>query len=139
MIILINVPICCSAILYNVALNIKQTQTELEVNSLKMMLNTHKELFENVSSDLVAISEKIKIVELDLEDVKASSKDIEELKKIHNRLLDYASSMNHTQTNALIAETKALHISSGGASSFSKPYQDLMIPAIFILIKLNFP
>ena len=119
------------------ALNIKQTQTELEVNSLKMMLNTHKELFENVSSDLVAISEKIKIVELDLEDVKASSKDIEELKKIHNRLLDYASSMNHTQTNALIAETKALHISSGGASSFS--CQELKIPAIFILIKLNFP
>ena len=120
------------------ALNIKQTQTELEVNSLKMMLNTHKELFENVSSDLVAISEKIKSVELDLEDVKASSKDIEELKKIHNRLLDYASSMNHTQKNALIEETKALHIYSGGASFFSKPCQDLKILAIIILIKLMF-
>ena len=54
-----------------------------------MTLNTHKELFENVSSDLFSISEKIKIVELDLEDVKASSKDIEELKKIQNKLLYY--------------------------------------------------
>ena len=68
--------------MYNVVLNIKQTQTESELENLKITLDSHKELFDNVSKDLIVISEKIKIVELDLEDVKASSKDIEELKEI---------------------------------------------------------
>ena len=120
------------------ALNIKQTQTENELDSLRMTLSTHQELFENVSSDLVAISEKIKIVELDLEDVKASSKDIEELKKIQDKLLDYASTMNLTQKTKMIKETKALYMSSGGGSFLSKSYQGLNILSIFILLNLIF-
>ena len=103
-----------------------------------MTLSTHQELFDNVSSDLVAISEKIKIVELDLEDVKTSSKDIEELKKIQNKLLDYASTMNHTQKTDMIKETKALFMSSGGGSFLSKSCQGLDFLAIFILLNLIF-
>ena len=120
------------------ALNIKQTQTENELDSLRMTLNTHQQLFENVSSDLFSISEKIKIVELDLEDVKASSKDIEELKKIQNKLLDYASTMNHTQKTNMIKDTKALYMSSGGGSFLSKSCQGLDILAIFTLLNLIF-
>ena len=128
-----------SAIFYNVALNIKQDQSESELDSLRMTLNTHKELFVNVSSDLVEISDKIKVVEVDLESVKASNKDIDELKKIHNKLLDYASKINFNQKNAMIEETKALYVSSGGGSSFlSKAHHDKEILAIFIvLLKLK--
>ena len=100
-----------------------------------MTLNTHKELFENVSSDLVEISDKIKVVEVDLETVKAANKDIDELKKIHNKLLDYASKMNFNQKNAMIEETKASYLSSGGGSNFlSKAHYDKKILAIFIML-----
>merc|ERR1711874_99812 len=123
------------AILYNVVLNIKQTQTESELENLKMTLDSHKELFDNVSKDLIVISEKIKIVELDLEDVKASSKDIEELKEINQKLLDYASNLNQTERTGLREETRALFLSSGGGSFRLKP---LLIVAILMIPKKCF-
>ena len=99
-----------------------------------MTLNTHKELFENVSSDLVEISDKIKVVEVDLESVKTAKKDIDELKNIHNKLLDYASKMNFNQKNAMIEETKASYMSSGGGSLLSKAHHGKEILAIFIVL-----
>ena len=99
-----------------------------------MTLNTHNELFENVSSDLVEISDKIGVVEADLQTVKASNKDIDELKKIHNKLLDYASKMNFNQKNAMIGDTKASYLSAGGGSFLSKARQDKQILVIFILL-----
>ena len=99
-----------------------------------MTLNIHKELFENVSSDLVEISDKIGVVEADLQTVKAANEDIDKLKKIHNKLLDYASKMNFNQKNAMIGETKASYLSSGGGSFLSKARQEIL--AIFIMLLL---
>ena len=148
----------CSAILYNVALNIKQTQTESELESLrmmlnnkqnqteseldilKMMINTHKELFKNISSDMIEINEKIKVVGVDLENVRTSGKDMDEKikvvevdlenvkassKEMYNRLLDYASKMTSTETSFM---------SSGGGSFLSKKWQNIEILAIFIML-----
>ena len=100
-----------------------------------MILDSHKELFDNVSKDLIVISEKIKLVELDLEDVKASSKDIEELKEINQKLLDYASNFNQTERNDMREETKALFLSSGGGSFRSKP---LLIVVILTILQKCF-
>ena len=100
-----------------------------------MTLESHKELFDNVSKDLIVISEKIKIVELDLEDVKASSKDIEELKEINQKLLDYASNFNQSERTSLREETRALFLSSGGGSFRLKP---LLIVAILMIPKKCF-
>ena len=104
-----------------------------------MKLDTHKQLFENVSSVLIELSDKIQLVETDLEEVKAASKDIEELKKIQNKLLEYASSVNQSQQTSLIKETKALYMSSGGVSFPTKSShcnEILVVTMMLILLYL---
>ena len=52
---------------------------------------------EKLSGDLSDISEKISIVESDLENVKAANKDIEDLHEIKDKLLSYAATLNKVE------------------------------------------
>ena len=60
--------------------------------------------------DLSEISEKIKIVETDLEDVKAANNDISDLRQIQATLLSYAANFN--QTESLQGEAKTFFLAS---------------------------
>ena len=52
---------------------------------------------EKLSGDLSEISEKISIVESDLENVKAANKDIEDLREMKDKLLSYATTLNKAE------------------------------------------
>ena len=86
-----------SGILYNVVLNVKQSNTEAELQKLKESLGSQNEILEKLSGDLSDISEKISIVESDLENVKAANKDIEDLHEIKDKLLSYATTLNKVE------------------------------------------
>ena len=97
-------------ILYNVVLNVKQTNTEQELVKLRQIFEDHKTTLRNLSMDLSDISEKIKVVETDLEDVKAANNDISDLRQIQATLLSYAANFN--QTESLQGEAKTLFLAS---------------------------
>lgn len=97
-------------ILYNVVLNVKQTNTEQELVKLRQIFEDHKITLRNLSMDLSDISEKIKVVETDLEDVKAANNDISDLRQIQATLLSYAANFN--QTESLQGEAKTFFLAS---------------------------
>ena len=100
-------------ILYNVVLNVKQTNTEQELVKLRQIFEDHKITLRNLSMDLSDISEKIKVVETDLEDVKAANNDISDLRQIQATLLSYATNFNQTESFQGEAKTFFLASSAG--------------------------
>ena len=100
-------------ILYNVVLNVKQTNTDQELVKLRQIFEDHKITLRNLSMDLSDISEKIKVVETDLEDVKATNNDISDLRQIQATLLSYAANFNQTESFQGEAKTFFLASSAG--------------------------
>ena len=85
--------LCFRAILYNIVLNIKQSNTDAEIENLTNHINSHKEKLKIVSADLKQFSEKLVAIEQDLSNLKEANQDIVELKQIQERLADYATSL----------------------------------------------
>ena len=52
--------------LYSVALTLRLNETEGNMDKLVLLINTKKEILENITADIKEMSEKIKIVENDL-------------------------------------------------------------------------
>merc|ERR1712179_226800 len=69
-------------ILYNVVLNIKLDKTNLNLGNLKDNVETHREHLLQVSQDLRLMTEKLEIVEKDLENVKGVKKDLEFINEV---------------------------------------------------------
>ena len=79
-------------------MNIKQSNTDAEIENLTNQINSHKEKLKIVSSDLKQFSEKLVVIEEDLMNLKEANKDIVELKQIQQRLADYATSLGTEDT-----------------------------------------
>ena len=90
--------LCFRAILYNIVLNIKQSNTDAEIENLTNNINSHKEKLKKVSADLKQFSEKLVAIEEDLSNLKEANKDVLELKQIQERLSDYATSLRTEDT-----------------------------------------
>ena len=74
-------------------MNIKQSNTDAEIENLTNHINSHKEKLKIVSADLKQFSEKLVAIEQDLSNLKEANQDIVELKQIQERLADYATSL----------------------------------------------
>ena len=100
-------------------MNIKQSNTDAEIENLTNHLNSHKEKLKIVSADLKQFSEKLVAIEEDLSNLKEANKDVLELKQIQERLADYATSLktedtfvssgsSHIRSSALIISVAVL-------------------------------
>ena len=127
-----------------IMLNNKQNQTESELDILKMIINTHKELFKNISSDMIEINEKIKVAGVDLENVRTSGLDMDEKIKVVEVDLENVKASSKKMYSWLLdyaskmTSTETPYMASGGGSFLSKKWQNIEILAIFIMLLLRY-
>ena len=106
----------------------KQANAEAELQKLKENLGSQNEILEKLSGDLSKISDKISIVESDLENVKAANKDIEDLREIKDKLLSYATTLNKVEkTEEAMLASSSYHF---------RPSSYLAIIFIFTILKI---
>ena len=109
-------------ILYNVVLNIKLDKTNLNLGNLKDNVETHREHLLQVSQDLRLMTEKLEIVEKDLENVKGVKKDLEFINEVKEQMKAYTNKFASAKT----------HTSSGSQSVFDKTLSQLFISILFL-------
>ena len=95
---IIHPPLCIClsyfrGILYNIILNIKQSNTDSEIANLTNHIQLHQEKLKIVSGELKKFSDKLQVIEEDLSSVKEANEDLRKLKNIQESLSNYATSL----------------------------------------------
>ena len=80
-------------ILYNIVLNIKQSNTDSEIANLTSHIQAHQKKLSIVSDDISKFSDKLLVIEEDLANLKEVNEDILKLKRIQQSLSNYATSL----------------------------------------------
>ena len=97
-------------ILYNIVLNIKQSNTDSDIENLKSHIESHQEKIKKVSEDLTEFSDKLLEIEEDLSNLKEANEDFLKLKNIQEGLAGYATSLR----------TEDTFLPSGSGSSYTR-------------------
>ena len=103
-------------------LNIKLDKTNLKLGNLKDNVDTHREQLSQVSKDLKLMTEKLEIVEKDLENVKGVKKDLEFINEVKEQMKAYTNKFESVKTIT----------SSGSQIVFDKTLSQLFISILFL-------
>eukprot|EP00092_Neocalanus_flemingeri_P026279 GFUD01028486.1.p1 GENE.GFUD01028486.1~~GFUD01028486.1.p1 ORF type:complete len:207 (-),score=54.05 GFUD01028486.1:20-640(-) len=94
-----------TGILYNAVLNIKLEKTNSKIEVLEDHIDTQQDRLVQVSEDLLNMSDKLEVVEKDLENLKGVKKDIETIHGIKEKMKDFA----HIFESAKILSSTSSH------------------------------
>eukprot|EP00090_Calanus_glacialis_P020488 TRINITY_DN31536_c0_g1_i1.p1 TRINITY_DN31536_c0_g1~~TRINITY_DN31536_c0_g1_i1.p1 ORF type:complete len:206 (-),score=36.74 TRINITY_DN31536_c0_g1_i1:111-728(-) len=87
-----------TGILYNAVLNIKLEKTNSNLGKLKEHIENQQEELIEVSGALKMMSEKLEVVEKDLENVKGVKKDIEFINEVKEQMKAYTNKFDSVKT-----------------------------------------
>ena len=84
--------------MYNAVLNIKLEKTNSNLGELRNHIENHQEQLIQVSEDLKSMTEKLEVVEKDLENVKGVKKDIEFINQVKEQMKAYTHKFESVKT-----------------------------------------